>query len=383
MDNQRKRIMIFAVVTGLFWFSLYTYSPTFSPYLEELGISHGFIGIIIGSYGFVQMIFRIPLGILSDKLNRRKIFVMLGVLLGTISSLGLAIVENPYLILLFRSLAGAAAATWVTYTILFSSYFETEETSKAIGLINSFTKIGQVAAMLLGGIVAQYLGARFPFLLGAVGGLIGLVLSKGVDENKDLSRETIEFSELLQVLKDYNLLVVSFMAVIVQFVTRSTIFGFTPVIAQNIGASEAQLGMLQILGNIPSILAAVLAGTIFSDYLGEVKTIIFGFIIMTVTTVYIPYISNLNILYLIQLIGGFGSGLIYPLLMSLSIKHIANNHRATAMGFFQAVYGLGMFIGPVMVGFISDGFGLIIAFWFTGIIAFLGAVLSGVLIKNT
>ncbi len=382
MEKHKSRVIIFGLVTGLFWFSLYTYIPTFSPYLENRGISHGLIGIIIGSYGFVQMVLRIPLGILSDRINRRKIFVILGVILGTVSALGLAFTEHAYLILFLRSLSGMAAATWVTYTILFSSYFDNENTSRSIGLINSFTKTGQVAAMLLGGLIAQYFGARAPFFLGAAGGLIGVILSLKIDKNRDLDREPLELPELLQVIKDKNLIAVSSMAVIVQFITFATIFGFIPVIARNLGASEGQLGMLSTLANLPTILAAVLAGTVFTDRFGEVKSIIGGFIVLALTTIAAPYINTLTVLFLSQIIAGFSRGLVYPLLMSLSIKKIANSQRATAMGFFQAVYGIGMFIGPVIVGFISDLAGLAAGFWFAGIMGLVGAVLSGYIIKE-
>ena len=59
-----------------------------------------------------------------------------------------------------------------------------------------------------------------------------------------------------------------------------------------------------------------------------------------------------------QAIAGFGRGLSFTLLMGMSIKHMPADKRATAMGFFQAIYGLGMFIGPVLMGIIGDYFSL-------------------------
>lgn len=58
-----------------------------------------------------------------------------------------------------------------------------------------------------------------------------------------------------------------------------------------------------------------------------------------------------------QFIDGFGQGMISPSLMGLSIKGVKNNKRASAMGFFQAVNGVGMFCGPVIVGMLSDAAG--------------------------
>ena len=74
-SNERKRkyrLPLFCLVTGLFWFSMYTYVPVLTSYIESLGASHKMAGTIVGSYGFVQMILRIPLGILSDRMHKKR-----------------------------------------------------------------------------------------------------------------------------------------------------------------------------------------------------------------------------------------------------------------------------------------------------------------------
>ena len=81
MSKEKKNIRLFIFVTAFYWFSMYAYIPTFSPYIESLGASHKMIGLILGSYGFTQMLIRIPLGIYSDRINKKKIFVNIGILL--------------------------------------------------------------------------------------------------------------------------------------------------------------------------------------------------------------------------------------------------------------------------------------------------------------
>ncbi|MFW6007147.1 MAG: MFS transporter [Halanaerobiales bacterium] len=382
MAKRKYRIPLFGTVTALYWFSLYTYIPNFSPYLESLGISYKMIGIILGSYGFTQMVLRIPLGIFSDKINRRKIFVNTGVLLGVLSALGLWVFSNPYLVLLSRSLAGAAAACWVSYTVLFSSYFTREETPKSIGLINSFNMIGQVAAMLLGGLVAQYFSSTAPFLLAVVGGVIGLLLSTGIVEKNNVNHESLKISELFKVARNINLMSVSFLAIIIQLITFATIFGFVPLAGRNIGASEFQLSMLVTLSNVLAIIASASSGAFFGKKFGENNSIIGGFILIALSAIMVPYISSINILIFSQMLGGFGRGLVYSLLMGLSIKNIEDNKRATAMGFFQAIYGIGMFLGPVIVGAIGDWAGLNFGFWFAGFTGFAGAFFTYLLLKQ-
>lgn len=70
-------------------------------------------------------------------------------------------------------------------------------------------------------------------------------------------------------------------------------------------------------------------------------------------------------------------------MMGLSIREIDASKRATAMGFFQAIYGLGMFLGPVLVGFISDVVDLSWGFWAVAILGMSGAIISSILVDNT
>jgi len=382
MKNLNYRISLFCVVTSLYWFSMYTYVPNLSTYAESLGATYKMVGLILGSYGFTQMLLRIPLGIFSDRINKRKIFINLGILTSFISALGMGMLKSPVFLLIFRGLSGVAAATWVTFTVLFSSYFPENETSSAIGYINSFNSLGQMIAMLLGGIIAQYLGPQSPFFLAFAGGVLALILSFGIVEQK-IDRKPIKISALLLVGKDKNLLVISGLGILIQLLTFATVFGFTPIVAEKIGASEFELGLLSTLSTLPVIFASAMSGSIFARRFGEKNTLITGFLITSFSCIIIPFISNLNLLYLSQTLGGFGRGLVMSLLMGLSIKTVEPDRRATAMGFFQAIYGIGMSIGPVMVGFLSDTVGLNWGFWSVGMLGIVGALLALLLVKSS
>lgn len=375
MKNDKRSIM-FIISTCFFWFSLYAYVPILSPYAQSLGASYNMIGLIIGSYGFTQMLLRIPLGIISDKINERKIFIIIGIFLTILSSLGMWLFKNPLYLLIFRGLSGGAAASWVTFTVLYSSYFNKNDTSKALGILNSFSFLGQMSATLLGGIVAQKLNIEFTFMLAFIGGLISILFGFQIHEEKSIIKKSIELNDLLKIIKDKNLLLVSALAIISQLITFGTVYGFTPVNAKIIGANSIQLGILSTLSILPSIFSSAISGTYFTKKIGEKNSIIFSFIIISISCFSIPFINNINILYLSQFIGGFGRGIVFPLLMSLSIKNVNFEKRATAMGFFQSIYGLGMFLGPVIVGFLGSQFNLTIGFLTMGLFGIIGAIIS-------
>ena len=142
-----------------------------------------------------------------------------------------------------------------------------------------------------------------------------------------------------------------------------------------------QTGLLTTLSTLPGILASAMSGSVFVRKYGESKTVTFGFLALALSCAVIPSITNLNLLYLSQMVGGFARGSIFSLLMSLSIQSVESHKRATAMGFFQAIYGLGMFLGPILVGIISDLAGLSWGFWIVGIMGLVASFLALILIK--
>ena len=62
--------------------------------------------------------------------------------------------------------------------------------------------------------------------------------------------------------------------------------------------------------------------------------------------------------------------------MGLAIQGMPQEERAAAMGFFQAVYAIGMFSGPAISGFIGHALGLQGVFFCAAIIYLIAAVLG-------
>lgn len=382
-EKKNYRILLFGLVTVLFWASLYTYVPILTNYTKKLGASNELAGIIVGSYGFVQMLLRIPLGIASDRFHKRKLFISLGLGFAISSSLGLLIFKSLSLILVFRGLAGAAAATWVDFTILFSSYYKHEDATKAIGTMNFLNTLGTIIAMLMGSYAADAFGWKAPFALGLIIGLSGLIMSFFIVEKFEKKSESLTLKGAFSVATDRTLMSVSFLAILSQILAFATVFGFTPVFAdQCLHATKGQIGMLSVFSALPNALAALIAGTIFSQKFGEKKTLIFGFMLTGIFSITIPFTHSFILLLITQAIAGFGRGLSFPLLMGLSIKNMPTENRATSMGFFQAIYGVGMFIGPVIMGGFIDVSSLSISFIFIGFIGLFSALIAGFIINE-
>ena len=166
MQNQPRshRIPLYYLVTSLFWFSLYAFVPNLPIYAESLGASNKLIGLIISSYGFVQMVLRLPLGIYSDKINARKRFILLGILISVISSLGMGFFKTPWSLLIFET--KRCNSTWVPLQSC-SQAISLISSPKAIQLLDAFNNLGQIAAYPGGFVIASL--KALPILPGGYG----------------------------------------------------------------------------------------------------------------------------------------------------------------------------------------------------------------------
>ena len=392
MFPKGKRIPLFLALVALFWFSLYTYSPIFTVYIKEFSTTQ-MAGTIIASYGFVQMCLRIPVGILSDKIKNRKIFITIGLVASGVSALGLALFKAPVPALIFRGLTGLTAATWVPFSILYSSYYDKQQAARAIGVANAFNFGGQMIATLIGGFLPDWTNSYAPsFYLAVAAAAAGVVLSFFVvdQEEKDFPERPVKVRELLAVAKNPMLLIASGLAILTQFCSFATVYGFTPTFARaNVDATASQLGIMTTLVTLPAIFAAPMSSSISKKLGGFDKSMLLVFAISAVYCCVVPFINNIYVYYVAQFVFGFARGSSTSLMMAAAILEIEPARRATAMGFFQAIYGIGMTLGPQIVGLFGRSAagetnlpGLVVGFFFVAATQVAGGVLSMTLLRR-
>ena len=75
-----------------------------------------------------------------------------------------------------------------------------------------------------------------------------------------------------------------------------------------------------------------------------------GLVLLSLSSVVIAIADTPYLLILGNIVGGVGCLILNALLMSLIVRSVSEEKRSTAMGFYQAVYGIGMTLGPVVMG---------------------------------
>ncbi len=324
-------------------------------------------GIVLASYGLMQFLFRLPIGIVSDLLGKRKRFIVLGMAISTTSCLVFALTESVGWVLFSRSLAGVAAAFWVVFTILFSSYVTEDKLHRAMGSLSFAVVFAQLLGMAMSAWIVEEWGDHAPYWIGAVLGGLGLLLSFFIEESKGQeNRKPLNVREMVVVLKEPALLKASSLSILAHGIMFTTIFGFTTAYVLSVGFKPGDVTLLVFAFMIPHALSTILSGKTFVPLFGAWRTLQGAFLVAAMFTCLIPFVESLGVMLLLQIMNGFALGLLFPLFLGMAVEKIEHEKRATAMGAYQALYAVGMFTGPFLAGLLNSIFGLEASFFFSG-----------------
>lgn len=371
----RRSVLLVAVGTYMFWLSLYLYVPVLPLHAEKLGASLSMVGLVVSSYAFAQLLLRIPIGVCSDILGCRRPFAAMSLGLTTIGALGLALAPDPRMLFLARSVVGVGAAGWVAISVLFSSYYPSHRTGHAMARVMTINSMGLLTATFTGGLIAQYSGSNAVFYAAAVAGAFGTVLMLAAREPVATRNRTYSMVTFVRVLRTPLMLLAGGIGILVQFVTFGGSFGFVPVYAQRIGASNAEVGYVTTAMLIAQLLGTLVT-TRVSERIGIRPTLLVSSLIVAFSMAMVPNMSSVWLLIGLQGIGGLGRGIANTLLISLSLRKIAPEDRATGMGIYQAIYATGMISGPIASGYLAQTASLEAVFYLVAIVSLVGGLLG-------
>ncbi len=362
MGSYRNASRTLFVITLLFWFAQYCYTPYLNAALETMGATATFIGFVSGCYGFTQLVTRIPLGLATDKYHLHKQGVLIGCLLCSTAAFGMYFFYTPVGFLFFRGISGFAAATWVSFTVLYSNYFSNETSAIAISWLNVANQGGRLLCFICVSLLVPYAGVKSSFLLAGFVSLFAAILCIGIRPSPTTDRAPVGFRESLSVLKNEHLRNCTILAILSQLIAFSTYNSFITNYAVSINATVSQLSYMNIALMLPIVITNYATSRWLLVKVGAKRLLLVGFAASCVYCFAIPLCDTMSQVMLLQVVAGISNSLTLSVVLSVCVQEISQTLRASAMGFFQALYGIGMTLGPILMGCVTDLVGLSQAF---------------------
>jgi MFS family permease len=355
-DTRRSLIVRYVAAVFLYWIALYLYMPTLPTYAESKSDSLALVGVVLAQYGLWQAIARLPVGAAADWVGRRKPFIIVGFGLAGLGALAMGLAGGIDGLIVGRAITGLAAATWVPLVVVFSDLFPPREAVQASALL---TFVGSAGRMIATGVTGWLNGVGgYPLAFFVATGFAGLaVLAVLPARETPRALQTPSLGSVVEIVKRRDVLLPALLAAVAQYANWATTFGFLPILARELGATDVTLSFLLSL-NIGVFTAGNLLTTTIANRLGARRLLYLSFVLLAVGIGSAALAPTLPWLFAAQICIGLSQGFGYPVMMGMSIEHVPDDRRTTAMGLFQAVYGVGMFAGPGLSGVLADAMGI-------------------------
>ncbi|ECG1392244.1 TPA_asm: MFS transporter [Salmonella enterica subsp. houtenae serovar 45:g,z51:-] len=370
-----KNVFIFFATSVLFFVSIHAFDPFLAPYIRSIKVESKTMGFIIGATGLASMLLRFPIGIISDKLFKRKLIIQIG-LLFTIIAWPLAYLHPTAETLFTAKVAdGVTSATWVIYNVLFVSMFPPLQAASAIALLSVASPAGSFIGIAVAGFVATEFGPESSFLVASCSALLALILTCFVNEPKIERPSEMPGTSAVKIqLHNKSVWLLGLLCALVTLVPFATRDTLTPLLAQDHGMHVASLATLSATHLFFYALSTALCAPFFYKYLGLYKTAIIGGVLQAASAIVMPLAPDMMTIFIVQALAGVGFGMISTVLSSLVILNTPAWQQSTRLGLFQSIYSAGTFLGPVLVGYIKFYFDITNGFFVVGVIAILSVL---------
>lgn len=371
---RQRNIVLSVIAVALYWAALYLYRPTLSTYVNSKVSDLTMVGSILSMYGLGQMLIRLPLGIASDWVGRRKPFIVVGLLLATLGSAMMGLMPTAGGLLSGHMVVGFAAGTWVPMVVLFSSLFPPKEAVRASALLTLVSSLSRMVATGMTGFLNDHFGYAFAFLLAAGAATLAAVFMLPTRETP-VERRAPTWSAFGRLLVRPDVLVPSLLSMVYMYASWASTYGFVPILARELGATDVMISTITMLNLMVTALCNWFASA-FVQRLGERPLVYLTFVAVGIGVAGAAWAPNLAWILVSQLLMGVAHGVGYPVLMGLSIRDVEESQRTTAMGLHQSIYAIGMFAGPALTGVLAQTMGIGNAFYITAIASLLIGVLG-------
>ncbi len=318
-------------------------------FAKELGANNVEIGLITSFYSLAIFISSGIFGRISD-LYSKKLVLIFGLLLSSISFLSQCLARDPVQLLAIRILVGFSIGI---FPAALTAYAYNRDGK--IGYFTSFGSLGWAFGQLIAGIIAIYYGI---FIFGAILFLLSflIVLRENIpDERVPKSRGTVK------ILKD-NLPV--YFAFFIRHTGASAVWLVFPLYLAELGISKFWIGAIYFANSFLQFLLMPRVER-FNPYI----LLNLGAIFSGLTFLFYSLASEVYQFLAIQLLIALGWSSMYVGALRIALEK--NPEKSSVVGFLNSTIYLSTILGSLIGGIIAENFGYRLCILFGAFLSFL------------
>jgi MFS family permease len=348
--------------------------------VKDLGASRAILGAMEGSAELTSYVVRMISGSLSDKLGKRKIFVVIGYTLSTISKpffFWSSVWSNVFIIRVIDRI-GKGIRTAPRDALIADSVSESIS-GKAFGIHRTIDQMGAIVGPIVAFAILQIMDIRYVFLFSLIPGAIGVIILAFCVKEISISKignrvKTRIFSNIVNIVKENKpftvLLIVSAI-----FSLGAFNFSFVLLKASNSGVEDSLIPIVYAVINISHTAVGIPSG-LLADKIGKEKVLIIGYSTFVVTAILVAMEVSKNFFYpyIYAAVFGLYFGISDTVQRAIVPKYVSSELRGTAFGLFYILIGTCFFISNVTFGFLWDNYNFTFAALYSIVLSFAGII---------
>ncbi len=340
-----------------------------------LGAPVSVVGLIEGIAESIASILKVISGWMSDKMQKRKPFVISGYSLSAFSKIIFSLAYSWPVVLLARFIDRFGKGTRTSARdALITESSDSSARGRTFGFHRGMDTMGAVIGPLLAIVAMQILNENYRtiFLLSFIPAFIGVLLLFFFVKEKDRkSKSTADFQFNWKSL-DPSFKVFLFISFI--FALGNSSNAFLILRAQNLGLSVTMVMLAYVLFNFVYAVFSLPAG-IISDKIGPKKILLAGFLLFAVIYLFFGLITKSIFIWLLFPFYGIYMALTEGIGKAYISNLIPKEKAGTAFGIYQTTIGLCTFFASWIAGLLWSYVSISAPFIFGSVMAMLAALL--------
>lgn len=318
---------------------------------------------IAAAYGLMSFIVRLPIFVVSDALNKRKIFVQGAMIISIITTLLVFIAPN-YETLYASSLAiGVSGTMLAMFNVIFADNFDKKDSVISTSILTLAPLMSEFLSAPIQYIftIDKVKNYNYIWLAACIVSIFTLILTFFMKDAKIENNSKLSIKKFKRVLSDKGFLIMCFLSVLIAFLkfatsgANMTYYGKTMF-----NMPPFMIAYMDLVFVVSQLIGGVLVGVYFNKKFGPKLSFIIYLVIAIGFYLTVLFSTNMYIVYVAYILNGFSFGGAYNLLVTYALRYFKKEDRNISMGVFQLFFGLGIYYGDKIYAlipkYIPNGF---------------------------
>ncbi|PHB45851.1 MFS transporter [Bacillus toyonensis] len=357
----------------LFLFTgLYLLVPTLPLFIKEIGGNESQVGLMMGMFTIAAVVIRPIIGGMLDQYGRRS-FIIFGLILFGLTMYSYNLASTIVLLAVLRVIHGV---TWAVSTTAvgtaITDIIPDSRRGEGMGWYGMAMTIAMAIGPMIGLWVVQYYSFHGLFFLATLLSFMAVILSLITKMPFTPQKEKGKIQ-----LFEKSVLSITVVVFFLSF-AYGGITTFLPLFASSINVNP---GTFFLVYAIALTIVRPISGKLLDKY-GEVFIILPALCITILAIVVLTMANGLTGIIIAATLYGVGFGSAQPALQAAMLTIVDPSKRGVANASFFTAFDLGIGLGAILLGFVSQMFGYRILFIASSVSAVIALLVFGMFVRQ-